>query len=59
MFFLWQTPFLDFIVEKGNKKQIERYVSLENRMLEVLDNEKLKKVVKDTFARYRSGRSDN
>lgn len=57
--FLWQAPFLDFIVEKGNKKQIERYVALENRMLEVLDNEKLKKVVKDTFVRYRSGRSDN
>ena len=57
--FLWQAPFLDFIVKEGSRKQVDRYIGMENEMVEAMDNEPLKKAVKETFAKYRSGRIDN
>ncbi|HJA15682.1 MAG TPA: thioredoxin family protein [Candidatus Butyricimonas faecavium] len=57
--FLWQTPFFDFIVKEGNRKQVDRYFTLESKMVEAMDNETMKKAVKETFIKYRSGRSDN
>lgn len=57
--FLWQAPFLDFILKEGTRKQVDRYIGMENEMVEAMDNEPLKKTVKETFAKYRSGRIDN
>lgn len=57
--FLWQTPFFDFIIKEGNRKQVDRYLALESKMVEAMDSETMKKAVKKTFVKYRSGRSDN
>ena len=43
--FLWQAPFLDFIAKEGSRKQVDRYIALENEMVEAMDNESLKKAV--------------
>ncbi|MCQ4872973.1 thioredoxin family protein [Butyricimonas paravirosa] len=55
--FLWQVPFLDFILGKGNKQQVARYMALENKMIEAMDNETMKKAVKETFIKYRSAQN--
>ena len=52
--FLWKAPFLDFIIEKGSEEQIARYVALEERMINALDNDKMKNITKEFFAKYRS-----
>ena len=45
---------LDFIIEKGSEEQIARYVALEERMINALDNDKMKNITKEFFAKYRS-----
>ena len=52
--FLWKAPFLDFIIEKGSEEQIVRYVALEERVINALDNDKMKNITKEFFAKYRS-----
>ena len=52
--FLWQAPFLDFIAKEGSRKQVDRYIALENEMVEAMDNESLKKAVKEAFVKYDS-----
>lgn len=53
--FLWNIPFrLNFIAESGTPQQLERYIGLEPRLLELLDNPQIKKLAAESFEQFRS-----
>ena len=52
--FLYDVPFLSFIIEGKDKTQIERYLALENPLAEHFsDNPNMQKIIREAFAKYR------